>query len=356
MAPRSLRSSTIMIELNPRFHSNKAVQSAQYAVENQEFAATRIEALEMKLAIMHESFAVAVSSGTSAIELVLENLCLAKGGEVITSMFTFPATYNAIRTAGLKPVFADVNPLTGLIDVDSIEKCVTGNTVAVMPVHLYGALCDMPGIHKMVDSRFSIIEDACQAIGAYHNRYGYGVGEYSDAAVLSFYRSKNIGFNEGGAVLTSSEELYLDVQKNRNHAETVGSPGKNMRMSEVAAAYLTEIVDHAGHIADRRAQIVQMYAENGVYKFNEPIIGAGMASNHHLFTVLVDPDRRLECMLHLLERNVKTGMYYDNDYIRVNGGPYTKWLASRVLSLPCHGGMSGLDVAEISDIVKGYLV
>jgi len=157
---------------------------------------------------------IAVNNGTSSLIAILWSMDLQPGDEVITTAFTFIATSNAILIAGGKPVFVDIDPKTLLIDADKIEAAVTPRTKAIMPVHLYGRICDMDKINDIAKRHnLVVIEDTAQAFGAeYHD--GRYAGMMSDAGSFSFYKTKNISTFEGGMICIPKTS-NLDAEKIR---------------------------------------------------------------------------------------------------------------------------------------------
>lgn len=143
---------------------------------------------------------IAVNNGTSALIAPLWSMDLQPNDEIITTPFTFIATSNAILIAGAKPVFVDIDPNTYLIDTNLIEKAITKNTKAILPVHLYGRICDMDRILEIADKyNLIVIEDSAQAFGAMTNDNRYA-GMMSDIGTFSFYKTKNISTFEGGMI------------------------------------------------------------------------------------------------------------------------------------------------------------
>lgn len=156
---------------------------------------------------------IAVNNGTSALIASLWSMNLQPGDEVITTPFTFIATTNAILIAGGKPVFVDINPNSYLIDENKIEQAITANTKAIMPVHLYGTICNMDTINKIAKKHnLVVIEDSSQAFGAEIN--GQYAGMSADAGTFSFYKTKNISTFEGGMICVPKNSL-LDSSKIR---------------------------------------------------------------------------------------------------------------------------------------------
>ncbi|RMF28779.1 MAG: DegT/DnrJ/EryC1/StrS family aminotransferase, partial [Candidatus Nitrosothermus koennekii] len=184
-------------------------------------------------------YVVAVNSGTSALYASLLALGLKSDDEVIIPSLTFVATANAIVAAGAKPVFADINMDDYTIDPNDLEKKITKNTKAIIPVHIYGHPADMSIIKEIADKySLYIIEDACQSLGSlYKNKH---TGTIGDLGCYSFYPSKVLTTGEGGAIATSNKEFADRLKMIRNHGMLEGYDtrilGLNLRMGEINAA------------------------------------------------------------------------------------------------------------------------
>lgn len=188
-------------------------------------------------------YGVAVCNGTVSLHLALVALGIGKGDEVIIPSFTMIASAFAVCYTGAVPVFVDADPETWNIDVSRIEEKINNRTKAIMPVHVFGQMCDMEAITDIARRHhLFILEDAAEAHGAEFN--GIKAGAYSDIASFSFFANKNITTGEGGMIVTDSEELYnksryfknmcfpLDGNRNYQHQDI----GYNYRMSNVIAA------------------------------------------------------------------------------------------------------------------------
>ena len=163
-------------------------------------------------------YAVATTSGTTALHLALMALGIEKGDEVITTPFSFAATANSILFIGAKPVFVDIDPETYNLDPDKINNAITDKTKAIMPVHLYGQPADMDPIRKIgEENELWIIEDAAQAHGAQY--HGQMAGSFGEIACFSFYPTKNMTTGEGGMITTDNEELAETARMLRSHGE-----------------------------------------------------------------------------------------------------------------------------------------
>lgn len=158
---------------------------------------------------------IAVNNGTSALIACTWSMDLKPTDEIITTPFTFIATSNSILIGGGKPVFVDIDPQSYLIDADKIEAAITENTRAIMPVHLYGRICDMEKINKIAEKyNLVVIEDTAQAFGATCHCGKYA-GMQSDAGTFSFYKTKNISTFEGGMICIPKNSK-LDAKKIRS--------------------------------------------------------------------------------------------------------------------------------------------
>src|ERR1039458_6896824 len=169
----------------------------------------KVAELEQKIAAMSGCrFAVGASSGTDALLNVLMSLDIGPGDEVITTPFTFFATAGSIARTGATPVFVDIDPKTFKIDPELIEAAVTARTKAIMPIHLFGQMCDMDAIMAIaVKHKLYVIEDAAQSISATYK--GRKAGSIGTVGCFSFFPSKNLGAaGDGGMIVTNDEALY----------------------------------------------------------------------------------------------------------------------------------------------------
>src|SRR3989344_7215894 len=163
------------------------------------------------------NFAVKVASGTDALRLSLIASGLREKDEVITPSFTFAASAIAIIQAGAKPVFVDIAPQIYTIDCSKIEGAITKNTKAILPVHLFGQVADMPRITKIANKyKLKVIEDACQAHGAKFK--DKNVGTLGNLAAFSFYPTKNLGsFSDAGAITTNNKSYEKRIRRLSNY-------------------------------------------------------------------------------------------------------------------------------------------
>jgi dTDP-4-amino-4,6-dideoxygalactose transaminase len=263
---------------------------------------------------------VGLTSCTAALHLSLLAHNIGVGDEVITTPMTFIATSNAILYTGASPVFVDVEPETGLMDANNIEAAITPKTKAIIPVHLYGQMCDMKTIRKIADKHnLVVIEDCAHAIEA--NREGINPGQLGDIACFSFYATKNITSGEGGAIATNSDTLAEKIMLMRMHGMSASAAdrystnyrhwdmellGWKYNMSNIQAALLIEQIARIDKLLDRREEICTMYENGlaGIENINWPKLYPNSKSARHLFTVWTNPAKRDQ----ILEKLQKDGI------------------------------------------------
>ena len=221
---------------------------------------------------------IAVNNGTCALIAPLWSLDLEPGEEVVTTPFTFVATANAIVIAGATPVFVDINPDTLLIDPNKIEQAITEKTRAILPVHLYGRVCDMDRINDIAEKHnLVVIEDTAQAFGA-ECHCGKYAGMLSDAGTFSFYKTKNISTFEGGMICIPKNSR-LDAKKIRSICDQ-GQVGKynheyigfNFRLAEPLCLMALEQMKI--HMTGIRAELGLRGPSQGHYPevvYNQPV-------------------------------------------------------------------------------------
>lgn len=273
------------------------------------------EALARYCGVKH---AVALSSGTDALLAALMALDIGPGDEVIVPTFTFFATAGVVVRVGARPVFCDIDPETYAIDVGQVEQLITPRTRAIIPVHLYGQLADMPALLELAErTQILVIEDACQAIGA-KDHQGRMAGAFGRVGTLSFYPTKNLGaLGDAGALLTDDAALFELTRKLRVHGsghtyyhERVGG---NFRIDALQAALLNVKLKYLERwTEERRARAA---------RYTRLIQDAGLAPEHvrppreingrhvyHQYVVRVP--RRDEQLAFLKERQIGAGVYY----------------------------------------------
>ena len=324
----------------------------------------KVAELEERFAVMvGTNHAIAVTSGTAGLHLALLANGVGPDDEVITTPFTFIATVNSILMTGARPVFVDINSENFNIASDLIEQVITSRTKAILPVHLYGQMCDMESI-KSIASRYqlAIIEDSCQSVGASIN--GKKAGSYG-TGVFSLYATKNIMSGEGGIITTNDDGIAELCRKMRNHGMSERyyheMLGFNYRMSDI-------------HAAIGLAQISRLDEFNEIRKENAEYLNATIVSvitpkvqenyNHvwHQYTIRMNNGRdRNDAVRRLNEAGIGTGVFYPNpahkhkyiqDIVGKDSLPVAELVANQVISLPVHPSLKREELDQIVEAVN----
>jgi UDP-4-amino-4-deoxy-L-arabinose-oxoglutarate aminotransferase len=319
-----------------------------------------------------------MSSCTSALFLSLQALDIGPGDEVITTPMTFIATANTILHAGATPVFVDVEPTTGNIDLRNIERAVTSRTRAIMPVHLYGAMADMRGIADLARRRgLDVIEDAAHA--AEPTRDGVRPGQLGRSACFSFYATKNLTCGEGGAIATNDPVLGERLRRLRSHGMSKSAAdrytgryqhwdmlelGFKANLPDILAALLVHQLPRLDAQLARREAIAQRYesAFQGVDGLDFPRVPPGGRSARHLFTIWVPSAHRDSTLAFLQERGIGVAVNYRAvhllTYYRERFGyergsfPVAEQIGDRTITLPLYPGMGDEEVETVVEAVQ----
>jgi dTDP-4-amino-4,6-dideoxygalactose transaminase len=327
-----------------------------------------VEALEREIAayvgIKH---VVALNSGTDALIFGLIAAGVKPGDEVITPPNSFVASTAAIVRAGATPVFADVRG-DGLIDPDAVVAAVTPRTTAIMPVHLWGAICDMEALQAIAARHgLVIIEDAAQAMGTrHHNRRAGTLGTVGCFSAHPLKIFNAVG--DSGFITTESDEIAARVRLLRNHGlvdrDTVSEFGYVSRLDALQAVVLRYRLSRLDELIERRRANAQLY--------RELLSGAPIELPHdkpyeyHTFVNLVSQcDRRDELQAHLAEKGVQTVVHYNTPIhlqpaarslgVRRGQFPMTERLSRRILALPANQSVSRDDIGFVCAEIRGML-
>lgn len=306
------------------------------------------------------------TNGHLALECSIAALNLT--GEVITTPYTFVSTTHAIVRNGLKPVFCDINADDYTIDVTKIEDLITEKTSAIIPVHVYGNVCNIEGIQKIADKyNLKVIYDAAHTFGVTVN--GVGIGNYGDVSMFSFHATKVFNTIEGGALTYNNPKLQqvLNVLKNFGitGSETVEYVGGNAKMNEFQAAMGLCNLRHVDEEIKKRKLIVDRYNEN-LNKISGIILSKpqkGVKSNYSYFPVIFDgfKKNRNQVFEEFIKNNIVARKYFYpltneiscyKDKYNVNDTPVAKHIAENVLTLPLYSDLSLEDVDRICGIIK----
>lgn len=308
------------------------------------------------------------TNGHNALELCLQAMNLS--GEVITTPFTFASTTHAIVRNGLIPVFCDINPIDYTMDVTKIESLITDKTTAIVPVHVYGHVCNVDEIERIAKKYgLKVIYDAAHVFGVRYK--GKGIGSFGDASMFSFHATKVYHTIEGGALCYHNEELGRELYKLRDFgikdAETIDGIGSNAKMNEFAAAMGLCTLRHVDEEIQKRKKVVECYRENltGVEGVQLPPVQDYVLPNYAYFPIVIDEKlfgaTRNEVFDELAKNNIFARKYFypltnafDAYHGRFNPNetPVAVHISKRVLTIPLYAELSIENVITICKIIK----
>lgn len=272
-------------------------------------------------------YAVAVSNGTAALHIACMAAGIGEGDEVITSPITFVASANCAFYCGATPVFADIDLDTYNVSPESIEKCITDKTKAIVAVHFSGQPCDMDKIREIADKHnLIVIEDAAHALGADYK--GDKIGSISDMTTFSFHPVKHITTAEGGMVTTNSKELYEKLLLYRTHGITRNPDmlskndgawyyeqidlGYNYRITDVQCALGISQMGKLDRFVAKRRELVDRY--NNAFKDIDEIITPyqldGCNNSYHLYVIRLKSKYRKEVFDKLRQAGIGVNVHY----------------------------------------------
>jgi dTDP-4-amino-4,6-dideoxygalactose transaminase len=312
--------------------------------------------------------AVGVASGSSALYIALAMAGVRPGDEVITTPYTFEATVEAIILLDARPVFVDIRPTDLNMDPDLIAAAISDKTRVILPVHIFGAPCDMHPILDVAERHdLEVVVDMAQAFGTMYD--GQPCGSYGRMSTLSFYPTKNLpGVGDGGMIFCRDPEDAVRIRAFRGHRAMRANgylyPGWNSRLDEIQAMVIrVRYARFAAEQADRDA-VCEIYdshipAEN---RLQTPNNGVGMRSTYHQYWVRTP--RRDELRARLDEAGIDTGVYYDPplhrhelaEYCRISGDLRESDRAgAEVLTLPIHAALPFATAERIGKIAGDFL-
>jgi len=309
------------------------------------------------------------SNGHMALELTLQAMKLS--GEVITTPFTFASTTHAIVRNQLTPVFCDINADDYTMDVSKIEELITDRTTAIVPVHVYGTVCNVDEIERIAKKYdLKVIYDAAHAFGVEYN--GRGIGSYGDASIYSFHATKAFNTIEGGAVASNDSLLMHNLYKLKNfgflNETTVDGVGANAKMNEFEAIMGLCNLKHFDEEVEKRKKVVEHYRKRlgkvpGIKLLKEPVT-AEVKSNYNYFPVIFEDEyfgfSRNQVREKLNEHNIFPRRYFYpltnalecyRGQFDVNQTPVALHMSKRVLTLPLYPDLELADVDRICDII-----
>ena len=321
----------------------------------------RVQEFEKLLSSFVKSrYAVAVNSGTAALQAALYTLDLKKGDEVLLPSFTFVATANAIVSVGAKPVFVDILKQNYTMDPKDLRKKITRKSKVIVPVHLYGNMAYMDKISETADKyNLEIIEDSAQSLGSTYK--GKHSGTFSTLGCFSMYAAKVVTSGEGGAIVTNDKKIFEKLRKIRNHGMLHGNDtrllGLNLRLPEINAAIAKIQMKKLSRFLNQRRKnakiLSELLSDLGI---SIPHERKGEKVNWYLYTIAAKNRNKIMKKLHA--KGIGATVYYPipvhktpfyNNRSRL---PVTEWAASHVLSLPVHPLVRKQNLYQIAQIVK----
>lgn len=311
---------------------------------------------------------VGVGNGMDAIEISLRSLFIGAGDEVITTPMTAFATVLAIIRTGATPVLADINTDTGLLSIESVKRCLTTRTKAIVLVHLYGQVCDMDMWFEFCrDSGIFLIEDCAQAHMA--SWRGKCAGSFGDMSAYSFYPTKNLGAaGDGGMVMTNSESQAERARMLRNYgqSERYHHPviGLNSRLDEIHAAMLSERMLFLPQFTLRRRQVAEIYRKE-IHNKKVKLLAAPQDEASHVYHLFVVMCKERDALQeYLLTHSVQSLIHYPVPVHKQQsclalkrdafGLQNSESHAACCLSLPCHPQIADVEVETVVDVVNSF--
>lgn len=322
-------------------------------------------------------YACAVSSGTAALHLGVKALNLKSDDEVITSPFSFVASSNVLLYEGVKPVFVDIEQVTFNIDPSKIEKKITKETKAILPVHIFGQSADMDPILKLAKKyNLKVLEDACESLGSTYK--GKMTGTMGDIGTYAFYPNKQMTTGEGGMIVTNSKDIYDLCDSLRNQGRGKSKEwllherlGFNYRMDEMSATLGITQLKKLDWMIEEKRRIVSWY--NNLLKDIEgvetPVIGENRTHSYFVYVVRIKNDERDKLMKKLAALGIQTKPYLPVIHLqpfmrklfgyKLGDFPISEQVVKESLALPLYVGLAKVDVeyivAKIEEILNGRI-
>jgi UDP-4-amino-4-deoxy-L-arabinose-oxoglutarate aminotransferase len=318
-----------------------------------------------------------VNSWTNGAVATLLAMDIGPGDEVIVPAMTFIATANVVELVGAKPVFIDCDPDTLLMTPELVKPAITNNTKAVIPVHMYGQMCDVKAIKEILpkDQKISIIEDCAHTFEAKFN--GERPGKHSDVSIFSFYATKNVTCGEGGAIITNDETLIERIKQSILHGMSAGAAdrfktgqykhwgmehlGTKANLPDLLACFLPEqikTIDDRLSVREKLAKTYETSLDSNIFKI--PEVSKKAVHARHLFPIGVGGKNR-DSILSLLSekeigvtvnyRSVPSLNFYQNKYdFRETDFPNSALWGNQTLTLPLFPGMTELEQEYVIDV------
>ena len=322
--------------------------------------------------------AVAVSSGTAGLHCLVRAMGIGPGDEVITSPFSFIASANAVLFEGARPVFVDINPHTWDLDPEAVEGAITPATRAILPVHVFGRPCRIPEIRDVARRhRLTLIEDACEAIGATSG--GRHAGTFGDGGVYAFYPNKQMTTGEGGMIVTDDDGLAGLCRSLRNQGRSPEGGwldhqrlGYNYRLPDILCALGTSQLSRIEQFIAARARVVDCYADRlrGIPGLIPPApLRPGERASWFVYVVRLEDrftraardgvvgrlrEAGIECRNYFVPIHLQP-FYSDRFGFREGSFPVTEAVAARTIALPFYSRLTPEEVDYVGGSLEAAL-
>jgi len=327
-------------------------------------------------------FAVAVSNCTAALHLSLKALGIKENDEVIIPDLTFVADANAILACNAKPVIADINKNDFFLSISNLKKNITKRTKAIIPVHIYGQVCNIDEVLDVArDNDLKIIEDCAHAIGTFHN--SKHVGTLGDTGCFSFYPTKNITTGEGGMVITNSKKIAEKVKRLRNHGMSkslksrystgypwvfdITEPGYNYRLDEIRAALGISQLKRIKKINELRRNAAFYYYSKlqNIHGIVLPDMVNDKTHSYHLYTIRVTKPFKLsrnQLFKKLKQAGIRTTVYWMpihkystfRKFANLSNVKNTSKIYNEILALPLFPNISKKHQDSVINTIKSF--
>lgn len=319
-------------------------------------------------------YAVAVSSGTSGLHLLVRALGIGRGDEVLVPSFTFVASVNAILYEGAQPVFVDIEPETYTLDLEDLRRKITPRTKAIMVVDVFGHPAEWDGLQEIADQfGLLLIDDACEALGAEYR--GKKIGQFGDGAVFAFYPNKQITTGEGGMVVTNNPKVADLVRSLRNQGRGKMSAwlehewlGYNYRMDEMSAALGVSQLRKIEDFLAKRSQVAEWYTQRlrGFERLRTQVVKPHVRMSWFVYVATLARGIHRDWVIQEMgKEGIPARGYFSpvhlTPYIRKQFGfqggelPVTEDIAERALALPFHNRLKEKEVKEVVGVLREIL-
>lgn len=323
------------------------------------------EAVRNYVGVRH---AIAVSSGTAALHLIVKSLGLGPGDEVLVPSFSFAASVNVLLYEGITPVFCDIETRTYNLDTSSLEGRITARTKAILAVDVFGHPAEWDALERIAERHgLLLIDDSCEAIGAEYR--GKKIGCFGNAAAFAFYPNKQITTGEGGVIVTNDCDLACVARSLRNQGRgEMGSwleherLGFNYRMDELSAALGLSQLKRIELFLRKRERVAALYNEclGGLPGIRIPYTESHVRMSWFVYVITLDEDIDRDAVIESLrQRNIPVRCYFSplhqQTYIarradcRCSDLPVTESVARRTLALPFHNQLTTKEIEEVVD-------